>query len=84
MSRQEKLVIRFLTVPADLTWDELILILRGYGYQEIRLGKTSGSRRKFVDEEENIVILHKPHPANIVKKYVIKQLIENFKEKGKI
>ena len=84
MSRQEKLVIRFLTVPADLTWDELILILRGYGYQEIRLGKTSCSRRKFVDEEENIVILHKPHPTNIVKKYVIKQLIENFKEKGKI
>lgn len=75
---------RFLTVPPDLTWEELVLILKSYDYHEIRAGKTSGSRRKFADEEQNIVLLHKPHPANIVKKYVIKQLIENLKEKGKI
>ena len=30
------------------------------------------------------ILLHKPHPSNVIKKYAIKQLIMNLKEKGDI
>ncbi len=84
MSKQEKLLNRFLTIPSDFTWDELKKVLASLGYSEITKGKTAGSRKKFVDEEDNLILLHKPHPSNIVKKYAIKQIIDNLNEKGKL
>lgn len=84
MSRTEKLLLRLLSVPKDLTWEELVKILAQFGYVELKKGKTGGSRRKFADAKKNIIILHKPHPGNIVKEYAIKQVIVQLKEKGYI
>lgn len=84
MSKQNKLLARFLSIPADLTWDELVRILSYYGYEEYSKGKTAGSRKKFADSHKQVILLHKPHPANIVKKYAVKQVIEHLKEQGKI
>lgn len=84
MSKNSKLIDRFLSKPKDLTWEELVKILAAYGYVEIKKGKPGGSRRKFMDNSKNVVSLHKPHPSNIVKPYVIQQVIENFKERGHI
>jgi predicted RNA binding protein YcfA (HicA-like mRNA interferase family) len=82
MSRQEKLIIRLLSVPKDFTWDELVKILNSFGYEELKGGKTGGSRRRFVDGNKNIITLHKPHPANIVKAYAIREIIEHLTMKG--
>jgi hypothetical protein len=82
MSRQEKLIIRLLSVPKDFTWDELVKVLNSFGYEELKGGKTGGSRRRFVDGDKNIITLHKPHPVNIVKGYAIKEIIEHLKLKG--
>lgn len=80
MSRIEKLVQRFLGIPKDLTWNELTKILVHFGFREIvKKGKTGGSRVKFVDKDNHIINLHRPHPGNIVKQYVIKQVIEKLK-----
>jgi len=84
MSRKEKLEQRLLDEPKDFTWDELIKLLAVYGYTEIRKGKTGGSRRKFMDRQKNIIALHKPHPANVVKSYAIRDVIIHLKEKGHI
>ena len=46
-----------------------------FGYQEQKTGKTSGSRRKFINNEGKMISLHKPHPGNIVKEYLVKDLI---------
>ena len=35
-------------------------------------------------KDEHVIMLHKPHPGNIVKKYVIREIINNLKRKGKI
>lgn len=70
--------------PKDLTWNELLLILRFYGYEELPPGKTGGSRVKFADYEKRIISVHKPHPSPIVKSYVIEQIIATLKENGKI
>lgn len=84
MSKKNKLFERFLSVPKDLTWDELVKILSYYGYSELGTGKTGGSRRRFADGNKNVLTLHKPHPSNIVKQYAIRQVIEDLKEKAKI
>lgn len=84
MSKGEKLLERLLRIPKDFTWDELSTILINLGYEPLKTGKTGGSRRKFVDQDKNIINLHKPHPGNIVKEYALKQVIEQLKEKGKI
>jgi predicted RNA binding protein YcfA (HicA-like mRNA interferase family) len=84
MSRFEKLLQRLLSMPRDFTWEELIKVLSHFGFVELKKGKTGGSRRKFSDENKNVIILHKPHPGNIVKEYVIKQIITLLKEKGYI
>jgi hypothetical protein len=84
MSRKEKLVDRLLSLPRDFTWEELVNILSLYGYIEIKKGKTGGSRRKFTDQQKNIISLHKPHPSNIVKGYAIKEVVAHLKEKGHI
>jgi len=63
-----------------LTWEELIKILNHFGFTEIKKkGKTGGSRVKFVNSDNYIINLHKPHPKNIVKQYVIKQILEKLK-----
>lgn len=82
MSKTEKLLQRLLSVPKDFTWEELTKLLGLFGFVELKKGKTGGSRRKFADEKKNVIILHKPHPGNIVKEYVIKQVITQLKEKG--
>ena len=82
--KRDKLIARFLSVPKDLTWNELIKILSCYGYYELATGMTGGSRRRFADADKNIINLHKPHPSNLVKQYAIRQIIDILKEKRKI
>lgn len=84
MSKNEKLLLRLLSISKDFTWEELLKILNLFGFTEHKKGKTGGSRRKFVDDKKNVIILHKPHPGNIVKEYAIKQVIEQLIEKGYI
>lgn len=67
MSKIEKLIERFKTVPKNFTWDKLVKVMSHYGYQELsKKGKTGGSRQKFVNKQKDIINLHKPHPGNIV------------------
>tara|TARA_R110000868_G_scaffold329001_1_gene589808 strand:+ start:1644 stop:1784 length:141 start_codon:yes stop_codon:yes gene_type:complete len=42
----------------------------------VKKGKTSGSRVKFENKEGIPIILHKPHPSGIMKKYQMKQILE--------
>lgn len=83
MGQIEKLIERIKKIPADLTYDEIKRLMNYLGYVESNKGKTSGSRVAFYREKDNaMIILHKPHPENIVKKYAIRQLIETLKERG--
>lgn len=81
MSIIEKLLERFLSVPKDLTWEEFLKVLKYYGYVELKKkGKTGGSRRKFINKDlgNDVIIAHKPHPQNVVKRYIIEQVIEKL------
>lgn len=75
MTKKEKLITRFKTVPSDLTYNELVQILKYYGYYEFSLGKTTGSAVKFKNDDGDIIRFHKTHPGNIIKTYVIEQIL---------
>ena len=83
MAKIEKLIERLLTCPSDFTWEELVKVLGHFNYHESKSGKTGGSRRRFTDGV-NALILHKPHPKNILKRYMVKEVIGHLKQKGKI
>ena len=76
MSKKEKLIDRFLSMPSDFHYDEMVKLLGYFGFNEVKKGKTSGSRVKFENAEGVPIILHKPHPSGIMKKYLMKQIQE--------
>jgi hypothetical protein len=82
MTRKDKLIKRLLSKPKDFTWNELTALLTGLGFEEVKTGKTSGSRRRFVNADSLIIVLHKPHPHNILKQYQLEQVIETLKQQG--
>jgi len=76
MNRKEKLIVRFLSMPSDFQYDEMVRLLRYFDFEEVKKGKTSGSRVKFMNPEGIPIMLHKPHPSRIMKHYQLKQIKE--------
>jgi predicted RNA binding protein YcfA (HicA-like mRNA interferase family) len=85
MSKAEKLLQRFLSQPKDFTFAELEKLLKGFGYEEIKTGKTSGSRVAFYNKALNDMIkFHKPHPSQIMKRCYLNEIEKQLKGKGLI
>ena len=63
-------------MPSDFHYDEMVTLLGYVGFYEVKKGKTSGSRLKFENAEGVPIILHKPHPGGIMKRYQMKQVKE--------
>lgn len=72
MSTKDKVIARFKTIPSDFTFSELETMLKHLGYERNDKGKTSGSRVVFKDANGSPIMLHKPHPGNVVKQYALR------------
>jgi hypothetical protein len=83
MSSKEKLEKRFLSLPRDFTFDELVRLFAQYGYELSRKGRSSGSRVAFVRGNE-VFTMHRPHPENIVKRGTLQNVKEYLKQKNDI
>jgi len=85
MNKKNKLLERFCRMPRDFTFDELESIFRDKGFVILNKGATSGSRIEFYNEEKGLsYFMHKPHPSNIIKGYVMKQVMTFLKANGLI
>lgn len=82
MSKIEKLIERFKSKPKDFTYNELKTLLYYFGFYEDTKGRTSGSRIIFKNENGCEIQLHKPHPSNVIKPYMIKDVFVELKERG--
>jgi len=74
VSKKEKLLKKFTDVPPKdgLTYDELKALLESLGYRKI---EGSGSRVRFFNEAiRDLILLHKPHPGNILNKATIRDV----------
>ena len=84
MTKKDKLLERFLSMPKDFSYQELNTLLNSLGYEESNLGKTSGSRVLFLNViKQSKIRIHKPHPGNILKKYQIVEVISKITSKEK-
>ena len=77
-----KLLRRFLEKPADFTLNELTKILNTFGYKPTTIGKTGGSRIRFVHIDYPPILLHRPHPKPILKRYQIENIIHLLQQEG--
>jgi hypothetical protein len=85
MSKIKKLINKLQSKPKDFSFGELGKILRHFGYKEYKSGKTTGSRRAFVNSSTKYIIrIHKPHPGNILKSYQIDYIVNELKSQGLI
>ena len=85
MNKKDKLLKRFYSLPKDFTFDEMVNVFSFYGFHQENKGATSGSRVIFVNNiDGNSYIMHKPHPSNIIKGYVMRQVFTFLKANGYI
>lgn len=85
MGKADKLLKRFLSKPKDFTYDELKRLLKSFGYEEVKTGKTSGSRVAFINQNtKHIIRLHKPHPKPELKHYQLNDIEEELRKGGLI
>lgn len=83
MSKLEKARDRILLIPKDYTYSEARYLLSQMGFVEYNKGRTSGSRVKFYREKDNrIILLHKPHPSDVMKVGAVKDLVEHLVRLG--
>ena len=81
MSRRSKILERLLDPRTTITFQELEYLLGKLGYKEKRTGKTSGSRRAYINPAStHIIRLHKPHPGNELKRYAKNYIITELKK----
>ena len=82
MTKKEKLIQRLRSKPNDFTWNELVSLLGHFGFDFVNAGKTSGSRVRFVHQGYPPMILHKPHPTSILKKYQLENIIDFLEQEN--
>lgn len=80
MSRKEKIIKRLKSKPTDFTYEEAKQVLNIFGFIEYNKGKTSGSKVEFINEYNQKIELHKPHPNNILKTYQVKKILTLLEE----
>ena len=77
MSKIEKAKDRIRSKPKDYTYTEAKSLLSQMGFNEVTKGRTSGSRVKYYRKRDNkIILLHKPHPGDVMKPSTVKDLLE--------
>lgn len=85
MSKFDKAKERILGRPKDYTYTEAKYLLGNMGFEEFNKGKTSGSRvRFFRTEDKKVVLLHKPHPEDVMDCGAVRSLVDYLKEIGEL
>lgn len=85
MSKLDKAKARIKSKPKDYTYTEAKTLLSQLGFEEYSKGKTSGSRVKFYrKEDQRVILLHKPHPGDVMKVGAVKELLDYLNELGEL
>lgn len=87
MSQIQKLIekLKQKPVPSDIKHLELVRLLVHLGFEEIKTGKTSGSRIKYRQTNTGLQIrLHKSHGSDPVNQKALSATISALEENGLI
>jgi len=85
MGQFEKAKERLRSLPRDYTFSEARYLLGRLGFKEYQKGKTSGSRVMFYRERDNTkILLHKPHPGDVMSIANTEDLFDKLRSMGDI
>jgi len=80
VSIKDKLILKCKNSPQSISIREIETLLKYYGFVLDNKGKTSGSRIRFIDSEGRKILMHNPHPNNIVCISAVKSLLSFLEE----
>ena len=82
MSKRQKRLERFLAIPKDFRWDELVTVMEDLGFDLDRSG--GGSHGHFVlrTDPDKVIATYRPHPNGIMYSVQIKETVKKLKELG--
>lgn len=66
-------------MPSDFTFDELVRLFNILGFTVNNKGGTSGSRVR-LEKGTDYYNFHKPHPGNVIKKKVLRDIYQYLKD----
>lgn len=78
MATWKKIRDRLLKKANDITFDEIVTLLRHYGFNLYNKGKTSGSRALFHRDGSAPIFIHKPHPRKELNEACLNDLRERI------
>jgi len=85
MTRLDKQKQRLKSLPKDYTYSEAKALLNRLGFEEDNKGKTSGSRVKFIRQSDGeFMLVHKPHPSNVMTPKCVFGLAKFLKRIGEL
>lgn len=79
MTKKDKLLQRLISKPTDFKWWELKTLMNGFGFEELKTGKTSGSRAGFVNDQGVMIKMHKPHGSKPLLRYQVVDVLDFLK-----
>jgi hypothetical protein len=84
VSQIEKSIANLKNRPKTFKYSDVKRILEHLGYSEDTKGKTTGSRVRFAHKMYKPIDLHKPHPGDEMKSYLIRLVAEQLEKEGLI
>jgi hypothetical protein len=85
MTKHSKLIQKLLRLPGNFTYNEIVALLKGFGYIAEERGRSSGSAVMFFNSKLNDKIMfHKPHPQKELKRYILKMVLEKLKNNNMV
>ena len=83
MGKTEKQKARLQSIPTDYTYTEANSFLVRLGFALSNKGRTSGSRVLYYRKEDGAkIMLHKPHPGDVIPEYAVRQLKQKLVDLG--
>jgi hypothetical protein len=85
MIKHVKLIEKLLRLPQNFTYDEMVALLKGFGYIAEERGGSSGSAVMFFNQNlKDKIMFHKPHPEKELKRYILKMVLEKLKNNNMV
>jgi len=84
MSQIEKLIAKLKESPKGFKYSQLCKVMQYLGYAEDMGGRATGSAVNFIDENNNSITIHKPHPGDELHTPTVKRVVKYLMERGKI
>lgn len=84
MARLEREILDFKECRGPYAWRDFARLLGKLGYEELKTGKTGGSRRKYYNATtRHLIMLDEPHDGEMGRG-MVKRLQDELEEKGVI